>query len=124
MSQFAFLKAEFPDVHALAAQAEGSAHADPRAACVHARLALETVVNWLYRYDGSLKPPYDRTLSARIHEPTFRALVGERGAMDPRLLYESPFTDIDPMGIGGLFSKRDVEEVVSILDTVRKRAAA
>ena len=22
----------------------------------------------------------------------------ERGAMDPRLLYESPFTDIDPMG--------------------------
>ena len=48
----------------------------------------------------------------------------ERGAMDPRLLYESPFTDIDPMGIGGLFSERDVEEVVSILDAVRKRAAA
>lgn len=48
----------------------------------------------------------------------------ERGAMDPRLLYESPFTDIDPMGIGGVFSERDVEEVVSILDAVRKRAAA
>jgi hypothetical protein len=48
----------------------------------------------------------------------------ERGAMDPRLLYESPFTDLDPMGIGGLFSERDVEEVVSILDAVRKRAAA
>ncbi len=48
----------------------------------------------------------------------------ERGAMDPRLLYESPFTDIDPMGIGGLFSERDVEEVVSILGAVRKRAAA
>jgi type I restriction enzyme R subunit len=48
----------------------------------------------------------------------------ERGAMDPRLLYESPFTDIDPMGIGGLFTERDVEEVVSILDAVRKRAAA
>jgi type I restriction enzyme, R subunit len=44
--------------------------------------------------------------------------------MDPRLLYESPFTFIDPMGISGLFSDRDVEEVVSILDAVRKRAAA
>ena len=48
----------------------------------------------------------------------------ERGAMDPRLLYEAPFTDKDPMGISGLFSDRDVGEVVSILDAVRNRAAA
>src|SRR5262245_20039776 len=77
MSQFSFLKAEFADVHTLAAQAESIAHSDPRAACVYARLALETVVNWLYRYDGTLKLPYERTLAARIYEPTFRAAVGE-----------------------------------------------
>lgn len=48
----------------------------------------------------------------------------ERGAMDPRLLYESPFTDIDPMGIEGVFGKQDAVEVVSILDDIKRRAAA
>src|SRR5688500_12235527 len=86
MSQFSFLKAEFSDVHTLAVQAESAAHSDPRAACVYARLALETMVNWLYRYDGTLKPPYERTLSARIHEPTFRALAGERIVAKARLV--------------------------------------
>jgi type I restriction enzyme R subunit len=28
-----------------------------------------------------------------------------RGAMDPRLLYESPFTDLDPLGVAGGFEK-------------------
>jgi type I restriction enzyme R subunit len=73
-------------VHALAVQAESAAHSDPRAACVYARLALETMVNWLYRYDGTLKPPYERTLSARIHEPTFRTLAGERIVAKARLV--------------------------------------
>jgi type I restriction enzyme, R subunit len=47
----------------------------------------------------------------------------ERGAMDPRLLYESPFTDIDPMGVEGVFGGR-AGEVVSILDEITRRAAA
>lgn len=76
MSQFAFLKSEFAEVHGLAAQAEGSAVSDPRAACVYARLALETIVNWLYRHDATLKNPYETTLAARLHEPTFQKLVG------------------------------------------------
>src|SRR5690606_2618319 len=29
----------------------------------------------------------------------------ERGQMDPRLLYESPFTDLDPMGLAGMFGE-------------------
>ena len=49
MSQFSFLEAEFAEVHALAVQAESTARSDPRAACVFARLALETAVNCLYR---------------------------------------------------------------------------
>ena len=77
MSQFEFLKTEFADVHALIAQAESIARTDPRGACVYARLSLETVVNWLYRSKSSLRDPFETTLSARIHEATFRALVGQ-----------------------------------------------
>jgi type I restriction enzyme R subunit len=76
MSQFTFLSPEFADVHKLAVQAEAIARTDARAACVYARLALETIVNWLYRCEPSLKDPYERTLGARIHEATFQKLVG------------------------------------------------
>lgn len=48
----------------------------------------------------------------------------ERGAMDPRLLYESPFTDIDPMGIEGVFGEKEAAHLITILDDVRRRAAA
>jgi type I restriction enzyme, R subunit len=47
----------------------------------------------------------------------------ERGAMEPKLLYESPFTDVNPHGIAGLFRQPEVEQVISILDQVRRRAA-
>src|SRR5690349_15987520 len=76
MSQFAFLKSEFAEVHGLAVQAEGLASHDARAACVYARLALETIVNWLYRHETGLKNPFETTLAARIHEPTFQKLLG------------------------------------------------
>jgi len=76
MSQFAFLAAEFPEVHALATRAEGMAKTDARGACFYGRLALETIVGWLYDHDQSLRSPYDTTLAARIHEPTFQKLVG------------------------------------------------
>ena len=86
MSQFAFLKAEFAEVHSLAAQAEAIAASDARGSCVYARLALETIVNWLYRHDGTLRNPYETTLSARIHEPTFRKLVGDKLVAKARLV--------------------------------------
>jgi len=76
-SQFTFLEAEFAEVHSLATRAEGMARTDPRGACVYARIGLEAIVGWLYRADRSLKSPYETTLAARIHEPTFRALVGD-----------------------------------------------
>jgi type I restriction enzyme R subunit len=77
MSQFAFLKAEFPDIFAHASRAENFAISDPRAAAFYARLALETAVEWLYRHDRTLKDPYEPTLAAHLAEPTFRALVGQ-----------------------------------------------
>ena len=77
MSQFAFLSAEFPEVFAHAAKAESLALADPRSSCFYARLALEVAVNWLYARDSALRDPFETTLAARIHEPTFRKLVGD-----------------------------------------------
>ena len=47
-----------------------------------------------------------------------------RGAMDPRLLYESPFTDIDPLGVAGVFAEGEIVELVKILRDVQERAAA
>jgi type I restriction enzyme R subunit len=76
MSQFAFLAAEFAEAHAFAARAETAARSDPRAACFYARLSLETIVDWLYRHERALKDPYERSLAARIHEPTFQKLLG------------------------------------------------
>lgn len=86
MSQFAFLEAEFAEIYAHAARAEEAAHADPRAACFYARFALETLVKWLYRHDGTLRAPYETTLAARIHEPSFRRLVGERLVAKARIV--------------------------------------
>ncbi len=44
--------------------------------------------------------------------------------MDPRLLYESPFTDIDPLGVAGVFGQGEVVQLIQILEEVRGRAAA
>lgn len=48
----------------------------------------------------------------------------ERGAMDPRRLYESPFTDFDDQGVSGVFPQIDVQQIVEVLNVVRERAAA
>ena len=48
----------------------------------------------------------------------------DRGVMEPRLLYESPFTDINPLGVEGIFGQQDAAEVISIIDSVNRRAAA
>ncbi|MEM8836749.1 MAG: DEAD/DEAH box helicase family protein [Pseudomonadota bacterium] len=76
MTQFAFLKAEFANVFAHAKKAEDLSLSDPRGACFYARLALETAITWMYGADKALREPYQDTLSALIHEPTFRKLVG------------------------------------------------
>jgi len=76
MSNFGFLKAEWPDLHDAASKAESSAYPDARTACFYARRTLELAVHWLYKHDPTLKLPYQEHLSALIHEPTFRDAVG------------------------------------------------
>ena len=86
MSQFAFLSAEFPEVFAHASKAENLALSDPRSSCFYARLALEVAVNWLYTRDSTLRDPFETTLAARIHEPTFRKLVGDAIVAKARII--------------------------------------
>nr|MDQ2986901.1 restriction endonuclease subunit R [Armatimonadota bacterium] len=45
----------------------------------------------------------------------------EHGVMEPRALYESPFTDINPLGPDGLFETGIVDQLVSTLQTIRAR---
>lgn len=67
-----------------------------------------------------------RTLTADQHE--FLNLVidhlTERGAMDPALLYETPFTDFDSNGVEGVFETADVLRLVDILQRMDERNAA
>ena len=46
----------------------------------------------------------------------------EHGRMDARLLYDSPYTDFSPRGVDGVFESKEVDELVSILDDVKKMA--
>ena len=46
----------------------------------------------------------------------------EHGAMDARLLYDSPYTDFSARGVDGVFESGEVDELVLILEDVRKKA--
>ena len=47
-----------------------------------------------------------------------------RGLMDPKLLYEAPFTDFDSKGVEGMFEHADVVRLVRILREIEPRFAA
>lgn len=47
-----------------------------------------------------------------------------QGVVDPGLLYESPFTDVDPLGVSGVFLEADAMKIADILTAVRRNAAA
>lgn len=84
MSNFDFLRAEWPDLHKEAIRAEHFAVGDPRVSCFYARRTLELAVNWLYQADDTLRTPYQSDLAARIAEPTMVNLTGPaiRAKMD------------------------------------------
>ena len=86
MSNFAFLRSEWPAIHEAAARAEAAVHSDPRTACFYARRTLELLVSWAYKSDSALHLPYQDNLSALLHEPTFKAAVGEAVFMKTQVI--------------------------------------
>ncbi|MGB8501429.1 hypothetical protein [Mycobacterium sp.] len=45
------------------------------------------------------------------------------GVVEPARLYESPYIDHAPTGPDDVFSETDVDDIVSILNTVKANAA-
>ena len=76
-TNFAFLQPEWTFLFEAATKAEGMANSDARASCFYSRRTLELAVAWLYKHDKSLRLPYQDNLAALIHEPSFRAVVGD-----------------------------------------------
>src|SRR6266540_6890590 len=77
MTNFAFLRHQWPAIYDAADKAESVSQSDPRTACFYARRALELAVVWAYKHDSTLKLPYQDNLSALIHEPSFKIATGE-----------------------------------------------
>lgn len=78
MSNFSFLKSQFPEIHAEAAEAELQTLVAPKYAALLCRTALEKAVLWLYNNDTDLTLPYDTKLATLIHEPCFKNTINHR----------------------------------------------
>jgi type I restriction enzyme R subunit len=76
LTQFDFIRSEWPEVFDAAARAENAVRPDPRTSCFYARRALELAVVWIYKHDPAVSLPYQEQLAALIHDPTFKAIVG------------------------------------------------
>ncbi len=75
MSNFEFLKNDFPEIHGAATRAEGYLKSDTRSASFYARRGLELSVAWLYDNDGLYRRPYNDSLANLLTQPAFRSNV-------------------------------------------------
>lgn len=48
----------------------------------------------------------------------------ETGIVDPTVFYESPYTDLDDMGIAGVFNRGQAQEIISIVRALNDAVAA
>ncbi len=106
MSHFQFLESEWKDIYEAATKAESMAIPDPRTSCFYARRALELAMAWAFKFDRSLKLPYQDNVSALIHEPTFKQTAGEAVFTKAKL--------INKLGNNAVHSQRDVTKADSI----------
>lgn len=75
MSNFEFLRNEFPEIYVDAAEAHANAIIAPRYCALLCRSAMEKAVHWLYQNDNDLHEPYDTKLASLIHESCFKEIV-------------------------------------------------
>jgi type I restriction enzyme R subunit len=87
-SNFGFLQPEWPQIYESAAKAESFVFPDPGTACIHARRTLELIMQWVFKSDSSLHPPYQQNLSALVHEPTFVQVAGQAVQAKARLIVQ------------------------------------
>jgi type I restriction enzyme, R subunit len=111
MSNFAFLKGEWPELFESSTKAETLARSDARTCCFYARRALELAVRWLYKSDASLKLPHSESLSALIFEPTFRDTIGSALLTKARIIKD--------LGNLAVHSHKQIREVDAV-STVRE----
>ncbi len=76
MSNFNFLKPDWPEFIDDAKAMEKLVHFDPRGACGRARYLIEQVVLWMYENDEDLELPYDTSLYNITNELSFRKIIG------------------------------------------------
>jgi type I restriction enzyme R subunit len=74
MSNFSFIKTDFPALFDDALEAEQLTFISPKAAAVFCRSTLENAINWLYDNDAKLNRPFRADLSTLMHEHEFRSL--------------------------------------------------
>ena len=76
MSNFEYIKEEFPDFYETATACEQYIHTDTRAAAFYIRLTLESSVKWLFANDPNLTQPYNpKGLGAFVYDYGFKNLV-------------------------------------------------
>jgi type I restriction enzyme R subunit len=87
-TNFGFLQQEWPQIYDSAVKAESFVYPDPGTACIHARRTLEMAMQWIFKSDKSLRPPYQQNLSALVHEPTFVQVAGQSIQAKARVIIE------------------------------------
>ncbi|MEE1618728.1 DEAD/DEAH box helicase family protein [Brachybacterium sp. J153] len=76
MSNFGFIRAQWPELYDTCQRAESYALSDPDTAAFHARVAVEKVVDYLFVDVFGLPEVYRSDLSARMNDPAFKNRTG------------------------------------------------
>ncbi|OCK43880.1 restriction endonuclease [Tenacibaculum soleae] len=75
MTNFNFLKEEFPQLYQEAVKAEQYTFKEPKFGALQCRTVLELGVKWLYNNDTEFTMPYDTNLSSLMHHHSFKNSV-------------------------------------------------
>ncbi len=80
-SNFDFLKDRFEEYFKLAVEAEVNVKSKPRTSVIYARITMEELVRWIYKYDSSLShvDTDKKSLEALMYNESFKILLSSAG---------------------------------------------